>query len=329
MAYTYDFDAWGALISIKDNQGHTISGNSTSLATTNPLRYRGYVYDDETGLYYLQSRYYDPKTGRFLNADVYLDTASGSPLSANMFAYSENCWTFKVDINGKDAAWIQSPDSAEFLWRKNGHTSILIQEKPNWWWYFYWSGESVHMIFLPASNLKQLNQRINRTLRVLSILYDKKINYKDTYKKMLLFKGNFTSAIRAIRNKFEVVRRTSKMGYYSLTFNPAIKQEDYNKMIKNKTTIKNSLKTKTHRYHGNKARPSSLFLFGKNSKYNLFSYNCMDISAEMLAYGTLSKKNSRVAFKEDLYYIKNKYIVPNDAYRCMRGLNYHFKESFL
>ena len=63
LAYTYDYDAWGALLSIKDNQGNTISGNS--LATTNPLRYRGYVYDDETGLYYLQSRYYDPKTGRF------------------------------------------------------------------------------------------------------------------------------------------------------------------------------------------------------------------------------------------------------------------------
>ena len=88
LAYTYDYDAWGALLSIKDNQGNTISGNS--LATTNPLRYRGYVYDDETGLYYLQSRYYDPKTGRFLNADVYFDTESGSPLSTNMFAYCEN-----------------------------------------------------------------------------------------------------------------------------------------------------------------------------------------------------------------------------------------------
>ena len=52
----------------------------------NPLRYRGYVYDDETGLYYLQSRYYDPVTGRFLNADVYADTGYVSPLSTNTFA---------------------------------------------------------------------------------------------------------------------------------------------------------------------------------------------------------------------------------------------------
>ena len=107
LAYTYDYDAWGALLSIKDNQGHTISGNSTSLATTNPLRYRGYVYDDETGLYYLQSRYYDPKTGRFLNADVYFDTGSGSSLSTNMFSYCENCPLYKIDTNGKDVLMYQ------------------------------------------------------------------------------------------------------------------------------------------------------------------------------------------------------------------------------
>ncbi|MFR0953151.1 MAG: RHS repeat-associated core domain-containing protein [Lachnospiraceae bacterium] len=39
------------------------------LAQINPLRYRGYYYDQETGLYYLQTRYYDPKVRRFLNAD--------------------------------------------------------------------------------------------------------------------------------------------------------------------------------------------------------------------------------------------------------------------
>ena len=98
MAYTYDYDAWGALLSIKDNQGNTISGNS--LATTNPLRYRGYVYDDETGLYYLQSRYYDPKTGRFLNADILIDTNTGSPLSTNMFAYCENNFIKYADYDG-------------------------------------------------------------------------------------------------------------------------------------------------------------------------------------------------------------------------------------
>ena len=40
----------------------------------NPFRYRGYYYDNETGFYYLQSRYYDPSTGRFINADGYVST---------------------------------------------------------------------------------------------------------------------------------------------------------------------------------------------------------------------------------------------------------------
>ncbi|MFR8333901.1 MAG: RHS repeat-associated core domain-containing protein [Oscillospiraceae bacterium] len=43
------------------------------MATYNPFRYRGYRYDGDTGLYYLQSRYYDPMTCRFVNADRYAE----------------------------------------------------------------------------------------------------------------------------------------------------------------------------------------------------------------------------------------------------------------
>ena len=82
----YDYDIFGAITAVKNGSNQTITDTS-SLA---PLRYRGYVYDDETGLYYLRSRYYDPVTGRFLNADVYVDTETGSPLSTNMYAYCEN-----------------------------------------------------------------------------------------------------------------------------------------------------------------------------------------------------------------------------------------------
>ena len=48
-----------------------------SFGPVNPLRYRGYVYDRETTLYYLQSRYYDPELGRFINADAYASTGDG------------------------------------------------------------------------------------------------------------------------------------------------------------------------------------------------------------------------------------------------------------
>ena len=85
----YDYDIFGAITAVKNGSNQTIT-DTTSLAFLNPLRYRGYVFDDETGMYYLQSRYYDPVTGRFLNADIYVDTETGSPLSTNMYAYCEN-----------------------------------------------------------------------------------------------------------------------------------------------------------------------------------------------------------------------------------------------
>jgi len=74
----YEYDPYGNIIS-----------QSGPLAEANPLRYRGYVYDTESTLYYLQSRYYDPELGRFLNADTYASTGQGI-LGDNMFVYCNN-----------------------------------------------------------------------------------------------------------------------------------------------------------------------------------------------------------------------------------------------
>jgi len=62
------------------------------IANINPIRYRGYYYDTETGLYYLQSRYYNPEWGRFINADdVDMLSFTGNQLSGvNLFAYCKN-----------------------------------------------------------------------------------------------------------------------------------------------------------------------------------------------------------------------------------------------
>ena len=89
---SYVYNAWGDIISQSDDE----------LASINPLRYRGYVYDEDTTLYYLQTRYYDPTTGRFINADdtAYIG-ATGTVLSANIFTYCENNPIIKKDINGK------------------------------------------------------------------------------------------------------------------------------------------------------------------------------------------------------------------------------------
>ena len=70
--------AWGKAISVTGTLATTLGANQ-------PFRYRGYVYDEETGFYYLQSRYYDPTTCRFISADVYLSTGQGV-IGNNCFA---------------------------------------------------------------------------------------------------------------------------------------------------------------------------------------------------------------------------------------------------
>ena len=91
-AAVYAYDAWGNILP-----------NSTSgpMADINPLRYRGYYYDTETGWYYLQSRYYDPVIHRFINADSYASTNVKNVLSCNMYAYCENNPSNAADPSGR------------------------------------------------------------------------------------------------------------------------------------------------------------------------------------------------------------------------------------
>lgn len=70
MVVHYTYDPWGKPISVTDGSG-TEKTAATFIGNINPLRYRSYYYDSETGFYYLQSRYYDPNISRFLNADSY------------------------------------------------------------------------------------------------------------------------------------------------------------------------------------------------------------------------------------------------------------------
>ena len=91
---SYVYDSWGKLISIDGSLKDTVG-------LKNPCRYRGYRYDTETGLYYLQSRYYNPEMGRYINADdvEFLGTG-GIVLSFNLFAYCGNNPINNCDISG-------------------------------------------------------------------------------------------------------------------------------------------------------------------------------------------------------------------------------------
>ena len=99
LAASYNYGAWGNY-SVHGADGKKTT-DPTFIGHINPLRYRGYYYDRETRLYYLQSRYYDFANCRFINADTFATTDANGFLSANMFAYCENNPIMRVDADGE------------------------------------------------------------------------------------------------------------------------------------------------------------------------------------------------------------------------------------
>ena len=104
-AYTYD--SWGKILSIKDGAGNEVTSDS-SIGKLNSLRYRGYYYDDETGLFYVGSRYYNPEWGRFINADstdVLTSSTDVPNWDKNLFAYCDNDPINRADHDGDRWRW--------------------------------------------------------------------------------------------------------------------------------------------------------------------------------------------------------------------------------
>ena len=99
LAASYNYGAWGNY-SVHGADGKKTT-DPTFIGHINPLRYRGYYYDRETRLYYLQSRYYDFANCRFINADTFATTDANGFLSANMFAYCENNPIMRTDESGE------------------------------------------------------------------------------------------------------------------------------------------------------------------------------------------------------------------------------------
>ena len=91
----YEYDAWGNIT----------SGGGSGIGAVNPFRYRGYYYDQETGFYYLQSRYYDPEICRFISADnlELIPSLSQVPGQLNLYAYCNNNPIMFTDPSGEIA----------------------------------------------------------------------------------------------------------------------------------------------------------------------------------------------------------------------------------
>ena len=117
----YTYDAWGRLLS-------TTGSKAPSLGWHNPLLYRGYVYDRETGLYYLQSRYYNPTIGRFINADGHVATGQGLT-GNNMFAYCGNNPTTRADHSGESFAIVLGFNFNLFGWGVTASINLVSTEE--------------------------------------------------------------------------------------------------------------------------------------------------------------------------------------------------------
>ena len=98
---TYTYDAWGNF-TVSTTSGITTVENNI-VRNYNPFRYRGYYYDDDLGMYYLQSRYYNPAWGRFLNADdsAVLTATPDALTDKNLYAYCDNNPIMRVDEDGE------------------------------------------------------------------------------------------------------------------------------------------------------------------------------------------------------------------------------------
>ncbi len=111
----YAYDTWGKKV-------QTTGSLAGTLGLFQPFRYRGYVYDWETGFYYLQSRYYDPTTGRFISADVLLSTGQGV-LGYDCYAYCLGNPVNMTDDGGcaaRDLTQVSAEGSNGYFWLPPG-----------------------------------------------------------------------------------------------------------------------------------------------------------------------------------------------------------------
>ncbi len=135
--FYYQFNAYGDVIALIGTDGNTIAkyeydafGNLTSqpdVRVNNSITYRGYEYDSETGLYYLNARYYDSETARFLTEDTYRGEKN-DPLSLNLYTYCKNNPLKYTDPTGHEAFTIIVGGVLFKVFLGAGFSAILIEE---------------------------------------------------------------------------------------------------------------------------------------------------------------------------------------------------------
>ena len=130
---TYSYDAWGKCTVM--NAYGTVNTSSSFIGNINPFRYRGYYYDNETGFYYLQTRYYDPTICRFINADNYELVAELSQTvgQLNFYAYANNNPIMLTDETGEGIlAFLVVVGITALLGAIDGGVTAVVAEQDFW-----------------------------------------------------------------------------------------------------------------------------------------------------------------------------------------------------
>lgn len=129
---SYYYDAWGNDIGTTVNTDLNV--NESAAATVNPFRYRGYYYDEQSKMYYLQSRYYRPDTFRFLNADLpeFAKAQKDVYAGINLFAYCCN-----DPVNNSDFTGCGGTIYTFFYYDKNSDKNLNVQATDSAYYYYY------------------------------------------------------------------------------------------------------------------------------------------------------------------------------------------------
>ena len=188
----YKYDAWGRKLSVTGS----LSG---TLGRRNPFRYRGYVWDEETGLYYLRSRYYTPKRERFVMADNCV-SHSKALLESNLFAYCFDTPINAFDYDGRNAYWITDSSNVGGM----GHTSLLVQDEDKWF-YFYWGPNLEQTELYAKVYYVEVEISEDDVLGSINSMTDK-TEYGGVYDSAILFEGDFKKTAEYcvdLRNRVE------------------------------------------------------------------------------------------------------------------------------
>ena len=206
----YLHNGHGDVVSITNNSGTVIKsysydsfGNEKNIDKndTNPWRYCGEYYDNETGSIYLRARYYDPRTGRFMTEDPARD-------GVNWYTYCEGNPIQFIDPNGTDAIVITAPDGAGGF----GHTSALFEDENGDWQYFYWGNSESKLV-----KTKLTKQDVN---------VNKFVEYDKRYTHFVYIEGDFGKSIDYFYEKLEDKTDNEKNENYNLLTRNCIQVTD-------------------------------------------------------------------------------------------------------